>query len=413
MGALWQRYLATFRGLPRRAWVLAVVVLINRSGSMVLVFMTLYLTLEMGVSPVDAAWTISLFGIGGMGGTLLGGWLTDRMGANRVQVVSLLLNGFCFILLGHLSTLHAIRLVMLVTGLVSEGFRPANAAAVGDACPPHLMTRGFALNRLAINVGSTIGPALGGLLVLVSYRFLFWVDGLTCVSAALLLAFLTRSNRHHAPAPDRAGEQQQVRRNPLADIPFLAFWLVMLVYGMLFMQLLSTYPIYMNRELGYPESVIGLVFALNAIMVTLIEMPLTTKFSRRSPLTVALWGIFLFGVGFTLMPLGTSGWYLTLTVVIWSMGEILSFPQFSAMVALRAGPRARGRYMGLYTLSFSTALVLGPALGGVVYETAGPGVLFAAFLPISLMMMVLLATVGRPMFPEPCATDGTPPDTPV
>ena len=400
MRPLWQRYLDTFRGLPRNAWVLAVVVLINRSGSMVLVFMTLYLTLELGVSPVDAAWTISLYGIGGMGGTLLGGWLTDRLGANRVQVISLLLNGFCFILLGHLSTLHAIRLVMLLTGLVSEGFRPANAAAVGDACPPHLMTRGFALNRLAINVGSTIGPALGGLLVLVSYRFLFWVDGLTCLSAALLLAFLTRSQRHHTPAPHHEMEQIP-RRHPIADIPFLAFWLVMLVYGMLFMQLLSTYPLYMNRELGYPESVIGLVFALNAILVTLIEMPLTTKFSHRSPLTVALWGIFLFGIGFTLMPLNTSGWFITLTVIIWSMGEILSFPQFSAMVALRAGPRSRGRYMGMYTLSFSTALVLGPALGGIVYEMAGPNILFTAFLPISLLMMGLLASVGRPMFPKP------------
>ena len=115
--------------------MLALVVLINRSGSMVLVFMVLYLVHEIGVSPAEAALAISLYGIGGMGGTVLGGWLADRLGHKKIQMMSLILNGLGFMALGHLHSLLAIQLMMATIGLVAEGFRPANAAAVADTAP--------------------------------------------------------------------------------------------------------------------------------------------------------------------------------------------------------------------------------------------------------------------------------------
>lgn len=398
MRRLWSRYLQSFKGLPRDAWRLAFVVLVNRSGSMVLVFMALYLVHELGVSPGKAAATISLYGVGGMAGTLLGGFLSDRFGPKRVQVSSLVANGLLFILLGHVHTLPLIGLVLAATGVVAEAFRPANAAAVGDVCPPDQLTRGYSLNRLAVNVGATIGPAVGGVLVLAGYRFLFWVDGLTCLAAALVL--LPVRAAHHA----HAEEADVPARSPWRDGPFLAFWLVMLVYGMLFMQLLSTFPVTMDRRFGLPETAIGLLFALNAILCATVEMPLITRLSNTPPLKTAVAGVLFFGAGFSLLPLGSTGGYVALTVVIWTIGEILSFPTFSAMVARRAGPAARGTYMGMFSLAFSTAFVAGPALGGWLYETIGPDRMFAAYLPVSLLMVLVLITAARPMFPAGSAS---------
>jgi len=380
--------------------MLALVVLINRSGSMVLVFMALYLVNKLGVSPAEAALTISLYGIGGMAGTVAGGFVADRLGHKKVQAASLILNGLGFIALGHLHSINGIRAMMAGIGVAAEAFRPANAAAVADACPPEQLTRGYSLNRLAINIGATIGPAVGGVLVLAGYRFLFWADGLTCLAAAVVLLYF-----YHEPFRKKACETGSPLRgkSPLKDFPFLFFLSVIVVYGMMFMQLLSTYPLFMDSVYGLNASAIGLLFALNALICVTVEMPVITRLQTVPPLRMATAGILFFAIGFAILPFGHSGLFAAFTVVLWTTGEILSFPQFSAMVALRAGENRRGRYMGLYSLSFSTALVLGPAIGGFVYEKLGPMPLWFSYLPLAVLMILIFHTAAKPMFSSPAA----------
>ncbi len=394
----WNRYLQSYRGLPGASWMLALVVLINRSGSMVLVFMALYMVHEMGVSPAQAALTISLYGIGGMAGTVAGGFLADKLGYKRVQWISLLLNGLGFIALAHLHSTHTIQAMMVAIGVVAEAFRPANAAAVADSCPQDQLARGYALNRLAVNIGSTIGPAVGGVLVLVGYRFLFWVDGLTCLVAALVLLLF-----YHEPSRKESHENNSsfTTESALKDFPFLLFLLVLLCYGMLFMQLLSTFPLFMDSAYGLHATAIGLLFALNAVICATVEMPIITRFRNVAPLRMVTVGILFFVLGFVLLPFGSSGLFAAFTVVLWTIGEILSFPQFSAMVAIRAGKDRRGRYMGLYSLSFTIALVLGPAVGGIVYEKLGALPLWLSYIPVGLLMIAVLHTAAKPMFQSP------------
>lgn len=394
----WNRYLQSYKGLPGASWMLALVVLINRSGSMVLVFMTLYLVNEMGVSPAQAALAISLYGFGGMAGTLAGGFLADRLGYKRIQWMSLLLNGLGFIALGHLHSLPTIHAIMVIIGVVAEAFRPANSAAVADSCPANQLARGYALNRLAVNVGATIGPAAGGVLVLVGYRFLFWVDGLTCLVAAMVLMLFyaepSRKDSHAINDSFGAG-------SALKDFPFLLFLLVLLCYGMMYMQLLSTFPLFMDSTYGLHATAIGLLFAMNAIICATVEMPLISRFQKVAPLRMVSVGILFFALGFALLPFGKSGLFAAFTVVLWTIGEILSFPQFSAMVAIRAGEKRRGRYMGLYSLAFSTALVLGPAIGGILYQKLGGTLLWLSYIPLGLLMIIVFHTGAKPMFEPP------------
>lgn len=366
---LFRHYKAAYAGLPKAAWMLAFVVLVNRSGSIVLFFMTLYLTREMGYSVAAAGKMISLYGVGSLAGAYLGGWLSDVLGTKKVQLLSLALSGVGFIILGYVKSHLAIGALLLIVAALNESFRPANAAAVSQASPPLLRARAFALNRLAINLGVTIGPAVGGFLATYNYIYLFWADGLTCLAAAFILWFFFRRRELRAHSSSHDG--QIPIRTPRKDGIYLFFLLLTLSCGLMFVQLFNTWPLYMKDVYGLMENKIGLLLALNAFMVVLIEMPLIHRIEQRNPMrTIALGALFLFG-GFAILPFGRGMPYGVLTVIVWTIGEMLIFPLAVSFVANRANDKNRGKYMGLYVVSFSLAFVIGPLLGTGIYQGWG------------------------------------------
>jgi len=183
-------YRQAYSGLPRQSWVLFAVLLVNASGMMVLFFLTLYMTRKLGFTVTQAGQSISIFGVGSLAGSYLGGWLSDQIGSTNIQKISLALCGVFYIWLGQLHSLWSINLMIFFLAASSGMIYPANATSMARLCPPEVTTKGFALNRLANNIGATIGPAVGGYLALISYGLLFWVDGLTCLAAAILFVFL-------------------------------------------------------------------------------------------------------------------------------------------------------------------------------------------------------------------------------
>jgi MFS family permease len=181
-----QLYRNAYSGLSSLMWWLAFIMFINRCGTMVIPFLTVYLT-DRGFTLAQAGYAMGAFGLGSIAGGYLGGQATDRFGHFPVQVVSLLLNGVLFILLGYMNTLPEFIGLLFVVSTLGEAFRPANAAAVSAFSDDSNRTRCFALNRLAVNLGWAIGPAVGGILATYDYHLLFWADGLTCILASLLL----------------------------------------------------------------------------------------------------------------------------------------------------------------------------------------------------------------------------------
>ncbi|MFZ0389136.1 MAG: MFS transporter [Calditrichia bacterium] len=184
-----RRYKGAFSGLPREVWMLSLVVLVNRSGTMVLFFLSIYLTEKLGYSAHEAGRFISIYGLGSLSGAFLGGWLSDRIGTKQVQFLSLIFAGAGFIVFGYMKTAAALTIIIYLVSLSAESFRPANMTALAAASPPALRPRTFALNRMAVNIGIAAGPAVGGFLALYNYHLLFWVDGITCLLAAGVLWF--------------------------------------------------------------------------------------------------------------------------------------------------------------------------------------------------------------------------------
>jgi predicted MFS family arabinose efflux permease len=183
-----QLYKNAYSGIPRPVWWLALVMFVNRCGTMVIPFMTVYLTTR-GFSLAQAGYVMAAFGTGSIVGSYLGGKLTDRLGSYRVQIFSLLLNGVLFIVLGQMRTLTQFAVCIFVLSSVGEAFRPANSVAIANYSDDFNRIRCYALNRLAINLGWSIGPAVGGILASVNYNLLFWTDGLTCIAASMVLLF--------------------------------------------------------------------------------------------------------------------------------------------------------------------------------------------------------------------------------
>src|SRR5579864_5307972 len=199
-------YRNAYSGLSRSTWLLSFVMLVNRSGTMVIPFMTIYLTQPaMGYSIGQAGIVMGLFGLGAVFGGFIGGKLTDKIGFHRVQLITLTGGGIMFMVLGQMKSYPLICVVTFVLSLVNEAFRPANSTAIAHYSKEENRTRSYSLNRLAINLGWAVGGALGGFIASRNYHLLFWIDGFTNIGAALLLrAVLAPARNSQTPGRKQA-----------------------------------------------------------------------------------------------------------------------------------------------------------------------------------------------------------------
>lgn len=370
---VWSTYKKAYAGLPRNAWLLSLVQFINRSGSMVLFFLTLYVTRKLGFTLTQAGQTISTFGLGALAGAYLGGRLCDRLGANRVQQLSLLLSGLNLILMGYMTQHGAVLLSTFLLGVFGEALLPANATAMAQECPVPVRAKGYALNRLAANLGVTIGPVLGGYLALWNYRALFWVDGLTCLAALAVFSLYFKPGlkplptvQEEFPIEAAAGQKRHLR----------IIFLLVFGIGLIFSQLFSTFPLYLHSAFGFAENRIGQLLAINTIIIVLFEMVLLHGLKNIRPLKVIGVGALLIGLGFALTPLGRGFFYAALTVAVWTCGEMLSMPLLTTEISNRSSDHNRGRHMGLLAVSFSLAYMVGPLAGAKIYEQFSPLVMW-------------------------------------
>jgi MFS family permease len=289
---------------------------------------------------------------------------------------------------------------------------PANGTSMARVCADELRVKGFALNRLANNLGATIGPAVGGVLALRDYRLLFWADGLTSLAAAVVFAILWKGawagdgneKREEGAAVVSAHEGSMVPQpkiasgnmtktaasaqahSPWRDRPFLLLMLIFLVWSAVFVQVLTTYPLYIRNVYGLAENRIGQLFAVNTILIVVLEMILMEKI-RRYPLTSMINVSFiLMGAGLGIMPLGRGFSFAAFTVVVWTFGEMLSMPLVAALIAGRARDDTRGRYMGIFSLSFSLAFIIAPAAGTAVYGRFGGDAVWISCAALCLLM---------------------------
>ncbi len=358
MKKLYFGYISSFEGLSREVWWLSLITLINRAGTMVIPFLSLYLTQSLNFSLSDVGWVMSSFGLGSVIGSWIGGKLTDKIGYYQVMLGSLLLTGILFIGIQFITSFWALCLGIFILMAIADSFRPALFVALSAYSKPENKTRSVTLIRLAINLGFSAGPAVGGLIITtLGYNGLFWVDGITCIGAGMLLLQVLH--------PRKAKILDEVRNeNPksaYSDVPYWIFFASMVLFGFVFLQYFSTMPLYYKDVHNLNESKIGLLLGLNGLLIFILEMPLVKFFESKkwSKVTNMTIGAVLTGLSFLILNL--TGWsgVLVIGMLLMTVGEMITFPFSNAFAMDRARRGNQGEYMALYSIAFSVAHIFG------------------------------------------------------
>jgi predicted MFS family arabinose efflux permease len=364
-------YKKAYSGLSPNSWYLSVVMFINRSGTMVVPFLSIYCINQLGFNVVQAGYIMALFGAGSIVGAFMGGKLTDKIGFYDLQVVTLLSGGILFIILGYQRTFLSLAIGTFILSFCNEAFRPANSTAIAHYSSPENKTRSYSLNRLAVNLGWAFGGGLGGYLASINYHLLFWVDGCTNILAALMLLKLMPR------AAIKKSEIKPEAKGPVAsaykDKTYLWFIFLSTIFGLCFFQFFIMEPVFykLNWQLG--ERLIGSLLALNGILIVVIEMVLINYLEgKRHALIYIVWGVLITGSAFVLLNILPSGVPTAILVVtLVTLGEIMSMPFMNSFWIARTNNYNRGEYAALYTISWSVAQVLAPALGSQVINYGG------------------------------------------
>src|ERR1700744_417847 len=239
-----QLYKQAYSGLSRNSWLLCLVMLVNRSGTMVIPFLSLYCTQELHFSVVQAGYVMATFGAGSICGAYFGGKITDKIGFYDVQIFALISGGLFFLALSYQHSFSMVIMGSFILSCCNESFRPANSTAIAYYSTPENKTRSYSLNRLAINLGWAVGGALGGLLAAINFHLLFWVDGCTNIVAAIMLLRLIPRTSIAKPAKKPA--EYQGTSSAYRDGIYMIFIALTIIYATCFFQLFSMQPLFYN-----------------------------------------------------------------------------------------------------------------------------------------------------------------------
>lgn len=356
MKTLYKNYINTFRGLSNEVWWLALITFINRSGTMIIPFLSLYLREDLAISQANIGWVMTCFGLGSVVGVWLGGKLTDTIGYYKVMVRSLLSTGFLFIALQFMQTFASVCVGIFLVMAVADTFRPAMYVAMSVYSKPENKTRSVTLIRLAINLGFSAGPAIGGLIIAtVGYKGLFWVDGITCILATILLIMVLNPKKTKPI-------DEVINENPISvnkDKPYWIFFAAMVLFAFIFMQYFSTMPLYYKDVHFLTVIEIGALLGLNGFVIFLMEMPLIAYLEKSNFTKI---GLTLFGLLLTVFSfyvLNITAWLgvLVIGMLLATVGEMIGFPMSNAFAMERSKRGKQGEYLAMYVMAFSIASI--------------------------------------------------------
>lgn len=364
-------YAASFAGFSRSIWLLTFATFVNRAGTMVVPFLSLYLTKDMGLTLEQVGWIMSCFGAGSVVGSWLGGRLTDRWGHRPVMVGALVTSGLAFIGLQYVRGFLPFCAGVFALMVLSDAFRPAMFVAIRGYAPPDQRTRAVTLIRLAINLGFSLGPAFGGFIIAHGgFTGLFWADALTCLAAALILwSGLPRMDARSV----KAGSDGAATASPYRDGPYLLFLVIVALSSIPFLQYFSSVPLFYSQVHGLSEETIGLLLGSNGLLIFLTEMPLVRLCEDRRfrVHTILRVSVLLIAISFALLNLVPTVAFLWVGMMFMTVGEMLFFPFTNRMANERADRGRPGAYMALYTIAWSVAHIVGHSLGLNLIAWAG------------------------------------------
>lgn len=407
-------------GLPLMFWGLWVTLLILWMGRFVTSFLSMYLVSDMHVSAGMAGTIVSMYGFGGIFGCLYGGALSDRFGRPAMIVIGNLGSAAMLVLLAFIGNPWIMAIALLVYGAISSMPTPAVAAYVSDVVPFRKQKRAYSLQTWAANFGFAIGPIIANQLVKISYALMFYAEAAVLVFATILMiVFFKEVGLGKRPrgevAPARAsqaaesaagnavehavkqtGESQRPQRFSIwrsyrracADGALMSMVVLMFLYTLAYYQIVSGLPISMT-QIGLGTDEYSSLLTINGGLLCLLQIPAIGLFQRMSNTRVLVLGMSITAVGYAFQ-IGANSWVtFAIATVLWTLGELGTFPIAATTVANIAPKDVRGTYQGLYNLVWSLSNAFSPLVGGWILNAFGSRVLW-----ICCTVMFVIVAIG-------------------
>jgi len=381
------------RSFPIAFWIVIAATFINQIGNMAIVFLILYLNDHLQFSLAHASFAFVTFSTGMLISGIVGGSLVDKFGAARMMTLSLFANGTVFVFFPIAHAYFNILFLCMLVGLAYGLYRPASQTFVSQLSVPGMYKLTFSVYRLVINLGMSIGPALGGYLAYYSFTSIFFVNGIAnLIASAILFAGLFRSSwfKRRPTQPIVIGFKWL-----LHDAALRLFVMGMIPIFMIFFQHESTLAIFLHRNLHFPMYFYGLLFSLNTLLIVFFELPLnvaTMNWPYRLNLTL---GSFFITAGFAGLYFATEQWHVILLAIIWTLGEMILYPAATSYIAEIAPESRRGSYMSMYSTCTNVGMLLGPWGGAIIMEKFGASSLWVLCGWWGLIAIVILCSLSQ------------------
>ncbi|MBO8187949.1 MDR family MFS transporter [Streptomyces spirodelae] len=401
-GKLGQAVARSVGGLPRQFWWLWIGTLVNRLGAFVATFLALYLTVERGYSASYAGLVGALYGLGGVVSSIGAGVLTDRIGRRPTLLVAQVSTAVSVASLSLVTHPVAIAAVAGLVGMATNASRPAVQAMMADIVRPEDRVRAFSLNYWAINLGFAVSSTSAGFIAQYSYHLLFFGEAAMVLATALITFWKLSESRPQSAAPEpglrpSGGEADISMWKVLRDTRFMVVVALNLLLATLIQQAFVSLPIAMGQQ-GLTSTDFGTVIAVNGVLIVLLQLPLTRFIEHRDPAKLLIVSALLTGYGFGLNAFaGGSAAFYAVAVVVWTLGEMINSPTQMGLVVRLSPTHGRGRYQGMYTLSWSVANLGAPLLGGIVIDRFGSTALWAASAAVGTLAALGYALLLRTM----------------
>ena len=380
--------------IPRNIWILSAASLINRSGAMVLPFMVLYAVSEFKVSAGNAGLVLAAYGVGAFVSAPFTGKLSDRFGSVRLMIISLFGSGIFLIGYSFVTNFYMFLLLSFFWAIIAEAFRPASMSFVSTEAPADRRKTAFALYRLAINLGMSIGPLIGGLLSSINFHLLFYVDGITSIAAAIFLMFSrlkeTSPSISQIKVIDSPNEELTESVGVFNNKRFVFLLLAIIPVVIVFFQHIGAFPLFIVDELGFSRATFGILISINTILIIIIEVPLNDAMRKWDDWKALMLGAFLSGLGFGLLAIFHSIYGIVISIVFWTFGEMIFFPAANDYVSEISPEKQRGEYMGYFQMTFSFAFMIGPWLGTEVLDSLGSLILWTGCFALGLISAIMM-----------------------
>ncbi|MGA9397978.1 MAG: MFS transporter [Anaerolineaceae bacterium] len=397
---------STIAEYPRGFWMLMGINFINFLGNnLIFPFFALFISKKFGASMTEVGFLFTLFTISGFIGSTIGGALTDRLGRKSMLMYNLITSALFNLAMGFAPSLSFCYGVALIGGVISSAGGPAGQAMIADLVPEEKRAGAFGIFRVVFNTAVAIGVAIGGLVATHSYLVLFITDAVVSTICAVLVYIFLKETK---PATEPGREKESLTTtfagylDVLKDKAYMLFLTAAFLGWLVAQNFSTTLGVFLRDVKGIPESGYGMLISMNAVIVILVQIPLSRRIEKFKPMVMMAIGSGLFAIGYLSFGFTNSYALYALAMVVITVGELIFEPVRQASVASFALEQMRGRYMAIEGHSISIAYAVGPLLAGRIFDSGSPNWLWYSAGMIGVVSVLMFLMLARKKSPIAC-----------